>query len=701
MSKAIKKYQQLPAELKKMQEDSNAVFSVGDMFFSNEANRLLRIREIKKKKRWDGKKEYMDWKIFLDDAHDWEVNAETEWSACKEEWFDEFINDIKEGEYAKLDRPFKEIMDEANKVISGEISIDVYKQDDVTDSLSNESALIGRSTKDGLMAMQRGLEEKRNTANIIHKAVKYEMEKRKAELEKVKDGLYAVVAVFNKQVKKIMRVINTIELYLGIEEEIHQIQSGEKAPKETPISFRQLVLFMDEEVGAHEDGGLDFRDVKSFDKWLLTGNNIDIVLPEKKGIVVLNPRRNPKKYNESIPVFVTAKWNAANLYNTYILIRNGDNIHRIFTEKLIINERLFPLKNEMNELFERMQSSNWDSEKEKIEDSMYEYKDRAMMLQGIVDRTEIFHPLPVDRLNIFKLDDAGKYVNFIYDAEPALTQGKPMFNDWRKQINEQIQEGSRVLTNGEYYRPYSTEDWKDRFYLAKNSYDGLKNIPDLPKKGVYQVEEFISTSSHHLRKSEVEKRMKEWEKNGIKCKNEGILKGKSWRVADEKTGSKDIYVVRTFSKEKELTIMYLPNEKARSGWDYWETHDRKNRTRFNVYKDDDFIMNYDQMDVSDIDYYLQSRIDREDYLSMMPFLKETKKHLLAEQKNESFFIDFVVGRNLDKLPKLTDKQIRERVVESVRWWKYKNKWKRAINKDDTLALRMIEKRITSPKYKAE
>lgn len=82
---------------------------------------------------------------------------------------------------------------------------------------------------------------------------------------------------------------------------------------------------------------------------------------------------------------------------------------------------------------------------------------------------------------------------------------------------------------------------------------------------------------------------------------------------------------------------------------------------------------------------------------MMPILKSIRVHLVEEMNNEKEFIRFIADRNESKLSKLTRKQVEDKVAEAVSWWKYKNKWKRAITKDDTLALRMIEQKINSKK----
>lgn len=691
MSKEIKKYEAMPPDLKKRQEEEGEEFRVGDIFFDYRGENLLRISKIKQEKVWDNKadKQVNKWHVYYEQAQDWEG---TEWHRYGSTEFEKFLQQVKEGELTKLTRPLSEVMDEARKVMSGEIDVAIYYESDVPE-VNDNTALIHRSSKAGLIAIQKGLEVKKRSAELMHKAVKYEMEKKRQAMEVVRQKLYGAVEVFMKQVKKIMRVITTIELYLGIEEELHQIQEGVKADVSEPLCFRQMVLFIDEEVGAWEDGGLDFKNVKEFDQWLTTGDNIDIVLPEQKGVVVLRPRRYDKDYGDP---YRNAYWNEANHAHTYILIRNGDCLYRIFTEKLTIQDRLFPRRNEMAKLAEQIEKATWDTEKEKIEDSLYQYKNRAMLLQGLVDRTDVFNPMPVDRLNLFKLHEQENLVRFIYDDEAALPSGRLSFHDWRKEMDEKIQHGSRVLITGIYE---SRRGYAERFYIGKGGYDGLKNVPDLPKEGVYEVEKFVSSSSRHYRETAYKKRLEELKASGEKFKDEGEVKGRVWtHSGDPVTGNRKVYSIRTFAKEEHLTIMYMPNAEASSGWNSWDTHERKLRTRFRIIPlEDDFVMNYDQVSLADVDFYIKSRVDRRDYLSMMPVLKKIRVHLQEEYKKEKDFARFITDRNESKLG-LSRKFVEARVWEAIRWWKFKNQWKRAITKDDTLALRMIESRILSPNY---
>lgn len=675
MSQIVKR--DIPEQALAVIEQSSADIEVGATYIKG--TRIYLITGVKVDERFKEPNTHQV-QILYREAKDWEATQwEKESSMSLENWQYE--------KPARLQKSFAEYRKEADMLLSGEIAPSDYQ--DTNDSINDNMALVGKASKEMLQHVQNELESKKKHAELVKAFVGYEMEKRKQALEQIRGQLGMVLKDFYKKIEKIERVIMSIELYLGVDEELHQIRKGEAAPADTPISFRQQVLFIDEEVGSYEDGGLDFRQIETFDEWLLQGKNLDIVLPEPKGIVVLRPRRRKKEYDND---YLNIVFNVANLTHTYILIRNGENVYRIFTEKLVINDRLFPRRAEMGELVRKLESNDWDSDK--AEDAMYQYKKRAMLMQGLIDRTDIFKPMPVERLNIFNLNDHQELVNFIYDDEASLPSGRLPFDKWLDEINSKIAHGSRVLLTGMYSRYGSRkDDYGDRFYMAQNSYEGLKNVPDLPKEGVYEVERFRSSSSNDYRETQYNERIKELEAAGTPFKAEGVVSGKHWRRGDEVTGSTKIYRIRIFSKEEDLTIMYMPDAEASAGWDRWDTHERKVRARFKIFPGDEFVMNYDQICLDDIEFYLHSRVDRPNYLHMMPLLKKIKKHLLEEKALEEQFIRLV----FDTTPKrcYTDEGMYLRIREAVEWWKFKNQHKRALKKDDTLALRMIKSKLTT------
>ena len=88
--------------------------------------------------------------------------------------------------------------------------------------------------------------------------------------------------------------------------------------------------------------------------------------------------------------------------------------------------------------------------------------------------------------------------------------------------------------------------------------------------------------------------------------------------------------------------------------------------------------------MEDIEYYLNNRYERKNFLDMVTILWELRDQLMAEREKEKAFVRLVASRN----------NIDDQVIwDAVSIWKFRNKWKRRIESDDAKALRMIEKRI--------
>lgn len=464
-----------------------------------------------------------------------------------------------------------------------------------------------------------------------------EIEKMRRYMEIARNQMEHSIRLLNEKITKMQKVIMMIELYLGVNSEVVQFAMGAKVDVKEPICVRQLILYMDEEIGDPRPNpttgvfGMDFQTPEDFDAWLVKDNHLDRVLPEKRGIVAVKPSRQQRRYSDN-PMQQAFLENKNKM--TYLLIRNGENLWRIWTD-IVMGEYLFPVKKDRDIMTGDSNKSYYTSrDSERVTD---DYRKNALILQGLIDRTDFLQPLP-HPVNVFKPETYGKVFRMIRDAEMLLPDGRLRFKEWKDAINEKIGEGSRILiTNtwgfGDNYR--SPKDFSDR-YLRYSSHD---NYPPLPKDGVYQVE------------------------------SAGLMKLHYW---DEKA-------------IEHLKILYNPHDEVwmSSGWTY-DPHPRKNRVGFVIRAKDDFVFNYDQIDLEDIDFYLNCRADRGNYVSMIPVLWQLRDALIAEREKEKDFVNLIVNRMGVK---------EDTVWAAVNWWKFKNKWKRRIDSDDAKALRMIEKVI--------
>ncbi len=662
----------LPDEVKKLMAEEGINVSVGEIYIdaNNSRTRVVRISKIE----------------IYNECLSFEYETPEDWDAT--EWSREstlVAGDFKRaGKYIKLTKSYAEYRAEAADVISGKITIDELSIDD-NESDANETSLISKGSKEGLIAIQKDMELKKNRVEMIKAFVALEMEKRKQELDNVRRKLEGVLEVFQKQITRIMRVITTIELYLGINEEIVQIQDGEKAPENTPITFRQKVLYMDEEVATTENDGLDFKDVDIFDGWLMENSNYKTLLPEPKGVIVFRPRRNMKDYGDSQTNAILNQENKL----TYLLIRNGDCLYRIYSEKIVIQPRLFPQRNELMDLLNEIKETESRYQKEegeeKIEGLMYQYKKRAVLLQGLIDRTEILHPMPPN-LSIFKMDEAGDMFNFVYDDEVTLPDGRLRFHEFVKESNDKICHGSRIIVTGDYRNyqrdsRYGTPFNSDRIFIRVNEH----NAPSPPQKGLYEVEKYMEIMTEKVASSKI----KEYTENTEEYPNLVIFNKYMCR------GGYEISEIRYDVKEH-LTIMHNPNDTIYSGWHRdSDSRERKNRIRFKINQNDSFVLNYDQISLDDINFYLTNRVDRENYLEMMPLLRTLKKWRLGELESEKFFAGMVMQQINSTTLKKPIIDLWVKIWGAIEWWKFKNMIKRPIDKDDSKALRMIMKKLIS------
>jgi hypothetical protein len=302
-------------------------------------------------------------------------------------------------------------------------------------------------------------------------------------------------------------------------------------------------------------------------------------------------------------------------------------VYRIWGD-LIIYPRVFPNRNEMNKLYEETENSHFkDRAIKQFEQTLNMYKKHLLVLQGLIDRTEIFKPIK-QGINLFNPETfSDEDIRLIYDGEFLLPSGRKSFREWKKEINNQIDRGSRIVWISTWQNRSTGKEsyWQDRFekyYVCS---------PGAPSTGIYTIEERIEKTRHG----------------------------------------------------NDLKFLFLPDNT-------WK--ERKNKVGWLCYSDENEILNYDKISLDDIDFYLNSRVDRPNYLEMLPILKFLKKLRLEEIEWEKYFVKMVVGEVM-KVSKDSEENIEKIVWGAVDWWKYKVIWKRPITKDDEKALRMIKSRV--------
>ena len=176
----------------------------------------------------------------------------------------------------------------------------------------------------------------------------------------------------------------------------------------------------------------------------------------RTGIIALRLRRGDKFYaNEDIWTQIMLK--LAN-GGTYILVRNGQRLWRIWNE-IELPDHLFPTKSEFEQLFcsewnqEQLRPGSRHNQKALSEANGLQkrYLQVVLLMQGLLDRTQIFKPLAVERVNLLDPDPDTKIVRLIRDAENILGAGRPSYSDWLRKLNAKLEVGKRIVFGGTRY----------------------------------------------------------------------------------------------------------------------------------------------------------------------------------------------------------------------------------------------------------
>lgn len=550
-------------------------------------------------------------------------------------------------EFFRLHGSYDEVMAEA---------LDALTHPQPEESASTTTTLSVSASTDrmkNLMAQREKVAERSMVLKLMVERKLYEMEQRYKKIM--------------REVHYMGRVITLLETFLGIYQEIELIRDGDPAPLETPVTVRQLILHMDEEVGSvdeQHDGqiGIDFKTVYKFDEWLLEDPaHVDGIAPELKCVVALRPSRQDREYQND-PLGEKRRQNNY----IYLLIRNGDKLYRVWANmKMGGYDRLFPTSAEMEKLVDQMNAPDIDEEKElELKNKELDWRQNAVLIEGLFDRTEVFNPIPAG-LSLFRRESYEQdQIRLVRDAEPALDDGKrrPRYDDWHQQLNSELKRGSRILLV--YPERYTSYHERSGFFLNSDvDYE-------MPAPGVYVLESVERRNQYEAKVMDVV---------GYRTPFGDETK---WPIYGE-----------TFHMETRfdeyLTFLYMPGDGTRWAGYHEGYVERTQRVRFFVHRSDWFILNYDEIDLDSVRYYISDRLERRNYQNILPTLYKIRAERLKEQVYEAPFVTLIANDlGCDEA----------QVWEAVFWWKYKTIGHRGLGEDEAKAWRMIRKRVLNPHY---
>lgn len=337
--------------------------------------------------------------------------------------------------------------------------------------------------------------------------------------------LEAEVEAMEKVTKKIKARIFSVELYAGLVEEVEQIVEGTPALLAEPVTLMQRMAYMDEECLAdYQKGGMDIKNLNGFDKWIAKPANMKRLLPFPRCLIAFRVRREEKDRSDlSLGAIIGMIFSGELQMDkyTFLYIRNGEQLFRLRTG-IEFGEKLFPDIDRQNldgDLWAKKSHPGWElisnsehldlgeqwKEYEKkykaaeakkkgdgfwvrspydrmgdyhhfthdsvyyddilahIKDLIDKHNRLVLVLQGLLDRSPIFHPHPPWK--IWTGDGFQQAIRLIFDDSRALTSGeKPDFEAYRTRLNSSIKAGTVTVGQEEAWERKEAEKYNAQMH---------------------------------------------------------------------------------------------------------------------------------------------------------------------------------------------------------------------------------------------
>ncbi len=529
------------------------------------------------------------------------------------------------------------------------------------ESTTTAVALAGADT--GLRSASRtALEEKQHEITLALAGL--ELQKRELERQ---------VQTMRAELNRRMEQIWIIELFIGSNEQVHVLREGSPAPAATPITVRQAVLCMDEEIAVHDwfknparIGTFDHRCVTDFDAWLLQNpDGLDAICPWPRGIVGLRVRRMRVDRPPPTDICEAQANDEDDLSDrmTYLLIRNGENLYRLWID-VDLWPRLFASDADSRRAAGEPKEPGehvWTSDTERAQQRVKHQVAGLVAVQGIIERSILLHPLPFPALSVFDPRHADAF-QLIRDGEEVASltdqinhMARIRWNDatvyarderghtvchlaqkgYRSWLKEQTVPGVRVLYVGRRHDSGDYGKIRDRV----GAYRGLDNIP-WPKHGVlYTLEDDDGVRNQPL---------------AFKYLPDDRVYPKAAGLADDEDDSV-----------------------------LWEGRPRTRRVTFGCYPDE--VIPVDFLSWRVLEYLIRDRAQRADYGDFFRIAFDYWRLAREDAQREAPFVDLVLSR----IGWETTPADRARCERLVRWWKIKTKEHRTLGADEAKAYRMI------------
>ncbi len=458
-------------------------------------------------------------------------------------------------------------------------------------------------------------------------------------------------------VEDINRSLVTLGLYTGEGVEVDTVADGEPAPADEPATFFPNLLFLAEEYLVHlaQGGdGADWRDLKSFKETLAQDARlVDRILPTPRCVVLMQIRRDGKAYSPS--PFENAIRNKPNM-ERFLLLRDGQRIHMVRSP--VTTERithLFPTKGTHDDQFRGVMGDeitpedlDWTLAKDRNEDYALSYKRVLILLWGLHDRLGLLGPYR-DRPGYAGFLAPGfQEANFRFVREDgALPTGRLPFKAWVTAQNALLQSGSRVMMRW----GTMTQGLGSPGYERAAGWKSLKAAEPLWERAPVKRTYGDTTRDDEAEAAAVVVARREGKRHlaDIEVTTYHGWDGDMTRKVDRTFGSTVVIddEARFASKRDREVDRRRAREDESLGW-----------------------LCLDLVKPSDVDYYMESRLNRKDFASYIPLFAAIREYLRADEAATGPFRDAVLAAAAEgRLAVPPGVDLGETVDHAIRLWR--------------------------------
>jgi len=208
-----------------------------------------------------------------------------------------------------------------------------------SEKLSSTTEVSNSMQKMALSLRQNSLMLLRNKKELAYKQRSMALQSNKQNYE---------MRILQKETEQLNKKIDIMKIYNGLGNDIIQIHKGEISTKKQ-IDIFQSIRYMKEEIEMLSDfEDFDFQSMNDFDIWL--SQNYKEIMPSECSIQIFKVSREKINYGESMNIFQQNDADEANS-KKWIIIRNGDNVFRLFNTYKI-NENFFNSEKDNMTFFE-------------------------------------------------------------------------------------------------------------------------------------------------------------------------------------------------------------------------------------------------------------------------------------------------------------------------------------------------------------